>query len=81
MLINEKCPYGGYCIDPGNPSDCQLNGCSFVSFEEKEHFDALPDKYELKLGYMTIKFKNENQVKFLLADYPIWKQADIKAIN
>lgn len=47
------CPYGGNCIDPGNPSDCQINSMcfNFTSEEEKTKFDNLPDRYKLVLRY------------------------------
>jgi hypothetical protein len=68
-----NCPYGGECIDPGNPSDCEANsGCvNFKSKEEKVKFDSLPDQYYFKYGNgVTLKFKNQTQLDFLLTDLP-----------
>lgn len=48
LISQGKCPYGGYCADPDYPSDCQINGfCfgGFTSIEEKQVYDALPDKF------------------------------------
>ena len=63
------CPYGGHCIDPGNPSDCAVNNVcfNFKSAEERQEFDKLPDKFETETG---LKFKNETQLKFFLTDFP-----------
>lgn len=65
------CNYGGNCIDPGNPSDCQVNSScvNFSSSEEKSAFDALPDLFVLKAPGLELTFKNLNQLKFFLADY------------
>ncbi len=68
-----KCPYGGDCIDPGDPSDCEANGCcvNFSSAEEKRQFDSLPDTYYFRYeSGLTLKFKNATQLKFLLKDLP-----------
>jgi hypothetical protein len=79
-MITKPCPQGGYCIDPGNPSDCELNACLFKSLQEKAEFDALPDKYILELGNQVLKFKNKSQVKFLLNDYPEWENAIVHQV-
>jgi len=70
------CPYGGYCIDLGNPSDCEINkpftNCAnFSSVEEKKEFDSLPNVYffRSKEGG-EIGFKNQKQLEFFLADLP-----------
>ena len=64
------CPYGGYCIDLGNPSDCEINkpftNCAnFSSVEEKKEFDSLPNVYffRSKEGG-EIGFKNQKQLEF-----------------
>lgn len=65
------CPYGGNCIDPGNPSDCEANnGCvNFKSVEQRAEFDALPDRYFFRYAAGgVLKFKNENQLQFFLTD-------------
>lgn len=68
-IYSGECPYGGRCIDPGNPSDCVINNAcfNFNSAEERQKFDALPDKFETETG---LKFKNETQLRFYLTDYP-----------
>lgn len=65
-----KCPYGGICIDPGDPGDCEVNSTcfNFKSKQEKADFDALPDKYEVTLGMISVRFKNSTQVEFYLRD-------------
>lgn len=67
-----KCPYGGECIDPGNPSDCLVNGgcVCFKSEEEKTEFDALPknQKVEAKNGEI-LEFTTPAQVDFYIADF------------
>lgn len=70
------CPYGGYCIDLGNPSDCEINkpftNCAnFSSVEEKKEFDSLPNVYffRSKEGG-EIGFENQKQLEFFLADLP-----------
>jgi len=68
-----ECPYGGKCVDPGSPSDCQINGdcVSFSSTEERQAFDALPDQYYFRYpGGREVRFKNKNQLRFLLTDLP-----------
>jgi hypothetical protein len=65
------CPYGGTCIDPGSPSDCYANDrcVNFSSAKERAEFDRLPDRYYFKFKEGgVVKFKNENQLKFLLTD-------------
>lgn len=65
------CPYGGTCIDPGNPSDCFINDtcANFASKEEKARFDALPDAFYFQYpNGEKILFKNLTQLEFLLAD-------------
>jgi hypothetical protein len=65
------CPYGGNCIDPGNPSDCQANSrcVNFQSSEEKAEFDNLSDLIVVRGQGVELKFKNKNQLKFFLADF------------
>lgn len=55
---DRKCPYGGDCIDPGDPTDCMINSfCfNFKSKEEKKEFDNLPDKYKLTLTRKEIVY-------------------------
>jgi hypothetical protein len=79
-----KCPYGGNCIDPGYPSDCEINSkcVNFKSQAEKEKFNELPDKYFFSYGNNqfdgegeieernVVAFKTENQLRFFLADLP-----------
>lgn len=69
------CPYGGPCIDPGYPSDCLANShcVSFSSVEERQQFDAQPDKYYFRYDgdkNQELRFKNKNQLRFLLTDLP-----------
>lgn len=69
----KHCPYGGNCIDPGSPSDCEANSAcvNFSSVEERKEFDALPDQYYFRYAQGgEVSFKNENQLKFLLTDLP-----------
>ena len=67
-----KCLHGGDCIDPGNPSDCLVNGgCAcFESEEEKTAFDALSKNYkvEAKNGEI-LEFTTPTQVDFYIADF------------
>jgi hypothetical protein len=73
-ISGNRCPYGGYCIDPGIPSDCGIKGSCFpfTTPQEKLHFDALPDLYEVTTKVdehiKIIKFKNLNQLRFFLKD-------------
>jgi hypothetical protein len=67
------CPYGGSCIDPGSPSDCYANDrcVNFTSVDERKAFDAQPDKFYFRYAEGgEIRLKNENQLRFLLADLP-----------
>lgn len=66
-----QCQFGGNCIDPGNPSDCEVNSCcvNFKSIEEKLAFDALPNLFVVSSQGLELKFKNQNQLKFFLTDY------------
>jgi hypothetical protein len=65
-----NCPHGGACVDPGNPSECNLNGCIFGNQAEKQEFDNLPDLYQVKAKNGDIlKFKNRNQVDFYITDF------------
>lgn len=75
MFSNFRCPHGGNCIDPGYPSDCEVNSrcISFSSPEEKAEFDAKPDLFEIVLNNKSIRFKNGTQLKFFLTDSPHWK--------
>lgn len=77
-----RCFHGGFCIDPGNPGDCQVNQrcISFNNAEEKALFDAKPDKYLLAYDNTTIGFKNEVQVKFFLTDFPRWWEAQVYVV-
>lgn len=65
------CQFGGKCIDPGNPSDCEVNlSCvNFRSIEEKSAFDALPDLFVVEAQGLELKFKNQNQLKFFVTDH------------
>lgn len=67
----QPCPYGGFCIDPGNPSDCEVNSrcINFDSAEEKAAFDNLPDLFVVRGQRTEIKFKNKAQLRFFLTDY------------
>lgn len=74
-----NCPYGGCCIDPGDPSDCEINSrcVSFKSVEERQTFDNKPDKFLLIMEGTSIRFKTNNQLRFFLTDFPDWKQSEI----
>ena len=66
------CPYGGKCIDPGNPSDCEANGgcVCFSSTGEKADFDAQPKNYHVKTRTGEIlAFTTSSQVRFYIADF------------
>jgi|SanBayMetagenome_1026888.scaffolds.fasta_scaffold44466_1 hypothetical protein len=67
----QDCPYGGKCIDPGNPTDCEVNSrCfNFNSAKEKAEFDNLPDLIVVKSQGAEFKFKNKTQLKFFLTDF------------
>lgn len=81
MWIN--CPYGGLCIDPGSPSDCEINSrcVCFTSTDEKAAFDALPDLFILKMNGGEIEFKNKTQVRFFLTDFPHWNNAEFYVVG
>lgn len=78
-MNNRECPFGGYCIDPGNPPECRslIKDCIFSSNQEKMQFDSLPDKFKLILGETEIKFKNSTQIRFLFNDFKEWKNCKI----
>lgn len=66
------CPYGGKCIDPSNPSDCEGNGgcLCFSSIEEKAAFDARPKSYYVKTKTGEIlDFTTIAQVSFYVTDF------------
>lgn len=67
----QPCPYGGNCIDPGNPSDCKVNSrcINFNSAEEKAAFDNLPDLFVVRGQETELRFKNKSQLKFFLTDF------------
>ena len=67
-----KCPHGGDCIDPGNPSDCFVNGgcVCFKSEEEKTAFDALPKSFKVRARSGEIlAFTTQSQVDFYITDF------------
>jgi hypothetical protein len=67
-----KCPHGGDCIDPGNPSDCFVNGgcVCFESEEEKTAFDALPKSFKVRArNGKLLEFTTPVQVDFYIADF------------
>jgi hypothetical protein len=72
MFKPSTCPFGNLCIDPGNPSDCEVNNrcINFSSDDEKKEFDGLPDLIILRQVGLEIRFKTRNQLKFFLADHP-----------
>jgi hypothetical protein len=86
-ISDRACPYGGYCIDTGNPSDCEINSTcfSFRSDKEKTAFDELPDQYELVLknrkNNEIIRFKKINQLRFFLKDYTSWDKSKLFIIT
>ena len=66
-----KCPHGGDCIDPGNPSDCLVNsGCvCFYSADEKAAFDALPKNYKVRTqNGELLEFTTLTPFDFYIAD-------------
>jgi hypothetical protein len=66
------CEYGGGCIDPGNPLDCEANeGCvCFSSTEEKTAFDAQLKNYHVKTKTGEIlDFTTPAQVEFYITDF------------
>jgi hypothetical protein len=86
-VSDRACVHGGYCIDPGNPSDCETNSCCFCfrSNKEKTEFDSLPDRYEIvkinKKQKEIIRFKKINQLRFFLRDYTNWAKAKVYIIT
>jgi hypothetical protein len=67
-----ECPHGGDCIDPGNPSDCLVNGgcVCFDSADEKAAFDALPKNYRVRARNGEIlTFTTQSQVDFYITDF------------
>jgi hypothetical protein len=64
--------FGFSCIDPGYPTDCEVNNnCEFKSQKERQEFEDLPNKFYFKMGDNYIQyFKNEVQLRFCLTDLP-----------
>lgn len=71
-MSNNCWDWGLSCIDPGCPSDCQVNNfCLFASKEEREKWDEQSDRYLVEvMGGATLRFKSKTQLKFWLADAP-----------
>ena len=86
-ISNRACVYGGYCIEPGNPSDCEINSrCfNFKNNKEKTNFDKQEDIYELILEHNNIqeiiKFKTRSQLVFFLRDIPNWREAKLHLLG
>lgn len=78
MLEHGICPYGGQCIDPGNPSDCLVNShcVNFKSEDERIAYDKLPFLFLLRKDGIAMYFKNKNQLRFFLIDHSHWYTAE-----
>jgi hypothetical protein len=77
-------PHGGYCIDPGDPSDCAANSqcMEFISEAAKAEFDAQPDRFRVEVeGCPRKLFKTQNQVDFYIRDLPHRLKSKVKVMS